>query len=140
MWKHRSSTHQQPGAVAIPTIAACRLATCATMPAAKMDSTSLSCGQKASLRTSREGVQYFRCFFEDNTDVIIKLRVNGKCITDPCKLPGPTLLNPCVADSQQQQWFFDDDKNTSATKTFALRSKVGGCATIGCSRSTTVYA
>jgi hypothetical protein len=73
---------------------------------------------------------------EDGADVTIKLRVNGKCITGPSKLPGPVLLDPCVAGSQQQQWSFDVE-GTSTKKTFALRSKVGGCATIGSSRSTT---
>ena len=73
---------------------------------------------------------------EDGADVTIKLRVNGKCITGPSKLPGPVLLDPCVAGSQQRQWSFDVE-GTSTKKTFALRSKVGGCATIGSSRSTT---
>ena len=65
-------------------------------------------------------------------DVTIKLRVNGKCLTAPAKPPGAVTLEPCVAGSQPQLWTFDAHGTAAA---FALRSKVGGCATIGSGRS-----
>ena len=74
--------------------------------------------------------------FEEGSDVTIKLRVNEKCLSAPSKLPGPVTLEPC-SGSQQQKWSMDTNGDVA---TFALRSALGGCATIGSSSSTTITA
>jgi hypothetical protein len=84
-----------------------------------------------------EFTQYRNVVFELSppnraTEIEIKLRVNGKCLTAPAHLPGQVVLKQCDS-SKRQQWSLqpvgahDADQATR----WALSSGLGGCAVIG---------
>jgi hypothetical protein len=61
----------------------------------------------------------------NTTSVEIKLRVNGKCLTAPQKLPGQVTLEPCAL-GVGSKWGMVT-VGATAKETFVLSSNAGGC-------------
>jgi len=61
--------------------------------------------------------------------VEIKLRVNGKCLTAPPKLPGQVVLTACASGDAAQAWALQP-VGPAAAKTWALAAG-SGCAVVG---------
>ena len=61
--------------------------------------------------------------------VEIKLRVNGKCLTAPPKLPGQVVLDACASGDAAQKWALQPVV-PAAAKTWALAAG-SGCAVAG---------
>ena len=61
--------------------------------------------------------------------VEIKLRVNGKCLTAPPKLPGQVVLMACASGDAAQKWALQP-VGPAAAKTWALAAG-SGCAVAG---------
>eukprot|EP01049_Picozoa_sp_SAG25_P007906 SAG25_NODE_674_length_5997_cov_8.203084_2_plen_150_part_00 len=72
-----------------------------------------------------------------STGVEIKLRVNGKCLTAPSRLPGQVVLDTCNS-SKGQQWSLHavDTSMHDTNQSFSLSSGLGGCAVIGSATKT----